>query len=311
MAILFTILSMLMTCGADLYEKKSVKSTTEEVLKTLVWYGIFNAILLCILLFFGMEEGSPTPIELITNKPIIVLPAILNYTCLFFALVAYKYVGVSVRNTFANTDGLFFILLLVIYYLTTGNAEYVTRLFKPLTIIGLILVIGAGIIYPHIKDYKEKDENKNIENTSKLILILGIAISFISAFFDGAESLVSSTLIGDEIVDSTEYMLALSLIQVTITFFIWIGLFIKNKKPYNPFRKTEKYRFVSQLFLLVSDMFYVFALSKDALLGIILWSAFPILDIIGARILLKEKLSFLQYFVLIMMILGAVFVSLS
>lgn len=311
MAILFTILSMLMTCGADLYEKKSVKSTTEEVLKTLVWYGIFNAILLCILLFFGMEEGSPTPIELIANKPIIVLPAILNYTCLFFALVAYKYVGVSVRNTFANTDGLFFILLLVIYYLTTGNAEYATRLFKPLTIIGLILVIGAGIIYPHIKDYKEKDENKNIENTSKLILILGIAISFISAFFDGAESMVSSTLIGDEIVDSTEYMLALSLIQVTITFFIWIGLFIKNKKPYNPFRKTEKYRFVSQLFLLVSDMFYVFALSKDALLGIILWSAFPILDIIGARILLKEKLSFLQYFVLIMMILGAVFVSLS
>lgn len=311
MAILFTILSMLMTCGADLYEKKSVKSTTEEVLKTLIWYGIFNAILLCILLFFGMEEGSSTPIELITNKPIIVLPAILNYTCLFFALVAYKYVGVSVRNTFANTDGLFFILLLVIYYLTTGNAEYATRLFKPLTIIGLILVIGAGIIYPHIKDYKEKDENKNIENTSKLILILGIAISFISAFFDGAESMVSSTLIGDEIVDSTEYMLALSLIQVTITFFIWIGLFIKNKKPYNPFRKTEKYRFVSQLFLLVSDMFYVFALSKDALLGIILWSAFPILDIIGARVLLKEKLSFLQYFVLIMMILGAVFVSLS
>lgn len=311
MAILFTILSMLMTCGADLYEKKSVKSTTEEVLKTLVWYGIFNAVLLCILLFFGMEEGSPTPFELISKKPVILLPATLNYTCLFFALVAYKYVGVSVRNTFANTDGLFFILLLVIYYLTTGNAEYATRLFKPLTIIGLILVIGAGIIYPHIKGYKEKDENKNIENTSKLILILGIAISFISAFFDGAESLVSSTLIGDEIVDSTEYMLALSLIQVTITFFIWIGLFIKNKKPYNPFRKTEKYRFVSQLFLLVSDMFYVFALSKDALLGIILWSAFPILDIIGARILLKEKLSFLQYFVLIMMILGAVFVSLS
>ena len=311
MAILFTILSMLMTCGADLYEKKSVKSTTEEVLKTLVWYGIFNAVLFCILLFFGMEEGSPTPFELISKKPVILLPATLNYTCLFFALVAYKYVGVSVRNTFANTDGLFFIFLLVIYYLTTGNAEYATRLFKPLTIIGLILVISAGIIYPHIKGYKEKDENKNIENTSKLILILGIAISFISAFFDGAESLVSSTLIGEEIVDSTEYMLALSLIQVTIAFFIWIGLFFKNKKPYNPFRKTEKYRFVSQLFLLVSDMFYVFALSKDALLGIILWSAFPILDIIGARILLKEKLSFLQYFVLIMMILGAVFVSLS
>ena len=160
-------------------------------------------------------------------------------------------------------------------------------------------------------DGGQHNENKNIENTSKLILILGLAISFISAFFDGAESMVSSTLIGDEIVDSTEYMLALSLIQVTITFFIWIGLFIKNKKPYNPFRKTEKYRFVSQLFLLVSDMFYVFALSKDALLGIILWSAFPILDIIGARVLLKEKLSFLQYFVLIMMILGAVFVSLS
>lgn len=312
MAIILTILSMLMTCGADLFEKKSVRSTTEEVLKTLVWYGIFNAILFCLIVLFGMDETTISLLEFLTKKPITLLPSILNYTCLFFALVAYKYVGVSVRNTFANTDGLFFILILVIYYFITGNAEYTTRLFNPLTIVGLVLVISAGIIYPHISKSRNKDEeNITLKESSKAILILGIIISFVSAFFDGAESMMTSTLIGEEIIDSTEYMLISSFIHVIISFFIWIYFLIKNKKPYNPFRKTEKYRFIGQLFLLTSDMFYVFALSNDALLGIILWSAFPILDIVGARVFLKERLSRFQYAILFMMILGAVFISMS
>ena len=107
---------MLMVCGEDLYEKKAVSSRVEEVLKTLVWYGIFNAVVLCALLLFGLDETSLMPHELILNKPVVLLNPICSYTCLFFALVAYKYVGVSVRNTFANVDGLFYILLLVIYH---------------------------------------------------------------------------------------------------------------------------------------------------------------------------------------------------
>jgi len=54
-----------------------------------------------------------------------------------------------------------------------------------------------------------------------------------------------------------------------------------------------------------------FALSDDALLGIILWNAFPIMDIVGARIFMKEKLGRLQYLVLLLMIAGAVCISLS
>lgn len=55
MAIVFTLLSMLMVCGEDLYEKKSVTSRVEDALKTLVWYGIFNAVVLCVLLLFGLD----------------------------------------------------------------------------------------------------------------------------------------------------------------------------------------------------------------------------------------------------------------
>ncbi len=314
MALIFTILSMLATSGSDIYEKKSVSSTTEEVLKTLVWYGIFNLILLFATLLFGIDETALLPHELIVKNPLTILPPILNYTCLFFALLAYKYVGVSVRNTFSNTDGIFFIVLLVLYYLTTGRANYTTRLFTPTSIIGLILVIGASMIYPHIKDSQDiahgKDHSELI-STPKTIIIIGIAISFISAFFDGAESMVSSTLIGDNIIDSIEYIAVTSLLQVFITILIWIYLFTINRKPYNPFQKTEKYRFISQFLTLTSDLFYVFALSSDALLGVILWNAFPILDIISARIFLKEKLTRLQYLILISMILGAVFISLS
>ena len=118
-------------------------------------------------------------------------------------------------------------------------------------------------------------------------------------------------LIGDNIVDSMEYLAANTLVQLIITVFVWIYLWIRHKKIYNPFRKTEKYRFISQTFCAAGDLFYVFALSEDALLGVVLWNVFPVLDILGARILMKEKLTRAQYLVLFILITGAVLVSIS
>ena len=308
MAIVFTLLSMLMVCGEDLYEKKSVASRMEDVLKTLIWYGIFNAVVLCALLLFGLDETSLMPHELILNKPVVLLNPICSYTCLFFAIAAYKYVGVSVRNTFANVDGLFYILFLVIYHVLTGNAGFAARLFTPTMAIGLILILGVTIVYPSIKDSQEKKQGQ-LAPEHKTALKIGIALAIVSALFDGADSFVSSVLIGDNIVDSVEFIAANTLVQVIISAFIWIYLWIRNKVIYNPFRKTEKYRFVSQAFSAAGDLFYIFALSGDALLGVVLWNAFPVLDILGARILIKEKLTRIQYLALFILIIGAVLVS--
>ena len=314
MAIVFTLLSMLMVCGEDLYEKKAVSFRLEEALKTLVWYGIFNAVVLFALLFFGLDETSLMPHELILNKPVVLLSPICSYICLFFALAAYKYVGVSVRNTFANMDGLFYILLLVIYHVLTGKAEFAVRLFTPTMFIGLILIVGVTIIYPSLKghpDEKQRQPASKPAGSGKAALKIGIALAIVSALFDGADSFVGSVLIGDNIVDSMEFIAANALVQVMITVFVWIFLWIKHKKIYNPFRKTEKYRFVSQAFSAAGDLFYIFALSGDALLGVVLWNAFPVLDILGARILMKEKLTRTQYLVLFILIIGAVLVSIS
>ncbi len=314
MALAFTFVSMLLTSASDLFEKKSVSSRIDEVMKTLVWYGIFNALLVCAVMFLVVDEISLMPHEVIMETPAIALASLFNYSCLFFALAAYKYVGVSVRNSFINTDGIFFVILIVGYHVLTGKAAYVTRLFEPAAIIGLILVIAAAIIYPHFGSGQEqKDDRQESEQagTPKKILIIGIAIAMVSAFFDGAESMVTSVMIGDEVVDSYDYICATGTLQVIISILLWICLWIRDKKAYNPFGKTEKYRLGGQLCGLLSDLFYVFALSDDALLGVILWNAFPILDIIGARLIMKEKLNYQQYVILFMLILGAVLVSLS
>ena len=313
MAIVFTLLSMLMVCGEDLYEKKAVSSRVEDALKTLIWYGIFNAAVLCAVLLFGLDETSLTPLELILNKPAVLLNPICSYACLFFALAAYKYVGVSVRNTFANVDGIFYILFLVIYYVLTGSAGFAARLFTPTMAIGLFLILGVTIIYPSLKDTKEEQGRPVSKSvvSSKTALKIGIALAIVSALFDGADSFVSSVLIGDNIVDSMEFVAANTLVQVIISAFVWIYLWFKNKKIYNPFRKTEKDRIISQAFSAAGDLLYIYALSGDALLSVVLWNAFPVLDILGARILMKEKLTRTQYLVLFILILGAVLVSIS
>lgn len=314
MVIVFTLLSMLMACGEDLYEKKAVSSRMDDALKTLVWYGIFNAVVLCALLLFGLDETSLMPHELILNKPVVLLNPICSYTCLFFALAAYKYVGVSVRNAFVNVDGLFYILFLVTYHVLTGNAGFAVRLFTPTMAIGLILILGVTIIYPSLKDHQEEKQGRLASEparSSRTALKIGIALAIVSALFDGGDSFISSVLIGDNIVDSMEFIAANTLVQVIISVFVWIYLWIRHKKIYNPFRKAEKYRFVSQAFSIAADVLYIFALSGDALLGVVLWNAFPVLDILGARILMKEKLTRIQYLVLFILIIGAILVSIS
>jgi len=314
MAIVFTLLSMLMACGEDLYEKKAVSSRMEDAMKTLVWYGIFNSILLCGILLFGFDETSLMPHELILSKPEVLLNPLCHYSCLFFGLVAYKYVGVSVRNTFGNVDGIFYILFLVTYHVLTGNAGFAVRLYTPSMVIGLILILGVTIIYPSLKDPQVEKQGQPTSESAKhgkKALIIGIALAIVSAFFDGGDSFISSVMIGDDIVDSTEFLAVNMLVQVIISIFVWFYLWIRYKKIYNPFRKTEKYRFTSQALSLAADVLYIFSLSGDALLGVVLWNAYPVLDILGARIVMKEKLSRTQYTILFILIMGAVLMSIS
>ena len=134
-----------------------------------------------------------------------------------------------------------------------------------------------------------------------------MALTIVSALFDEADSFVGSVLIGDNIVDSMEFIGANAPVQVIITVFVWIYLWIRHKKIYNPFQKTEKYRFISQTFRIVSELFYIFALSGDTL-RVVLWNVFPVLDILGARILMKEKLTRTQYLVLFILITGGVLI---
>ena len=314
MAIIFTIISMLAASTEDFFEKKAISSSTEDALKTLVWYGITNAILLCALLILGMDELTMMPCEVLLSKPIVLLTPAFSCLTLLFALIAYKYLGISERNSFVNVDGFFFIILLVLYHVLTGNADYATRLLSPFTLIGVTLIIIATIVYPYTKRPKIKDGSTPrhlLNKKPKTVLILGMSISFISALFDGTESLVSSVLIGDDIVDSLDYIATLLLVQFILAMFVWIYLWIRNKKPYNPFQKTEKYRYISQSFSILADLLYVFALSDDALLGVILWNVFPVLDIVSARIFMKEKLTWFQYLMLFMIIVGAVLISIS
>ena len=312
MAVIFTLLSMLLASGEDLLEKKAVTSKTEEALKTLVWYSMFNAVVTCLVIAFGMDEAALMPHELVAKNPAVLLSPVLNCLTLLFALLAYKYVGVSVRNSFSNVDGFFFIVLLMIFYSVTGKASFAVRLFTPSAMIGTVLIITAAIVYPNINPHRnEEKELPSTGDKDKKMLVIGIILAVTAAFFDGSESLVSSYLIGDDVVDSMDYIAMLTLTQTVIGFVLWIGMSIRYKKIYNPFRKTEKIRCISQLLSLIADLLYVFALSDDALIGVILWNAFPILDILGARIFLKEKLTRLQYAILFMLLTGAVLVSLS
>ncbi len=310
MAITLTLISMAFCCGDDLLEKLSITPDGDGVAKTLIWNGLWEVLLMILLFSLGLSESWSTPWEIILNAPIIVVPAIITLFDSMFGLIAYRYIGVAERNTFTNLDGIFYVIILVAYHLLTGRGAFAARLFNPVMIAGFIIIIVASFAYLRISSPKDPISSQK-NHAGKKILVLGFLASVLSSFFDGLETVISSVLLGDGLTDSYDYMIAWGTMSLILSIILWFYLLFRDKKPYNPFRRTEKARILSQLLCLVADVTYIFAVSDDALLGAVLWNAFPVVDIVAARILMKERLSRVQYLLLGTLIFGSVLLSLG
>jgi len=125
----------------------------EDALKTLVWYGIFNAVVLCALLLFGLDETSLMPHELILKKPAVLLNPICSYTCLFFALAATSLVFPLVSlSAFISTIFTYGCSNLCVIAEGSGDYERARRLFTLGLFATLLLGLAQSVLFHLMED---------------------------------------------------------------------------------------------------------------------------------------------------------------
>ena len=91
----------------------------------------------------------------------------------------------------------------------------------------------------------------------------------------------------------------------------WIFLLIKEKKPYNPFARSEGSKGVAALCEEFGQVFYVYAMARKPLLAAPMVASYCIVSVILGRVFLKEKLKPGQVACVIAVIIGIVLLGIS
>ena len=107
------------------------------------------------------------------------------------------------------------------------------------------------------------------------------------------------------------------LIIYGLTFFLagivaWVFLWIKEKKPYNPFVKHElANKGPAALCEQFGQIFYVFAMAGKPVVAAPMVASYCIVSLLLGRLILKEKLKVAQYACVAAVVVGIVLLGIS
>ena len=102
-----------------------------------------------------------------------------------------------------------------------------------------------------------------------------------------------------------------------MTFFVaalgcFIFLWIRNKKPYNPFAfRTEGNKALASVAEQFGQIFYVFAMARNPVLAAPMVASYCIVSVILSRIFLKEKIKTSQAISIVIVIAGIVILGIA
>ena len=291
---------------ADLFYKKGTDDDDKSShLKIAVWVGLVMGVVSVGLLLFGGTDFSVKEFFIDALK---YSPASLCYIIsMVIGYAGLRYLEVSIVSPVQNASGGFSMLCMIAYGLIRYGAEKFD--FTWLQILAVVFVVGGTVALAFVENglHKKDVENRKYRLGAKALIfpLLYCLFDTIGTAFDGLilDSDNEFSLNLEEIEVLILYGLTFLLIAIVSWFVIWI----KDKKPYNPFTKKEiTTKGAAALCEEFGQIFYVYALADESLFAAPMVASYCIVSVILSRIFLKEKLTVKQYACVIMVIIGIV-----
>ena len=222
----------------------------------------------------------------------------------------YVYNEVSVESTVEGISGGTSTILLIIAYIVLGRVNSIRELLSPLRLAGIFMILVNVLLLTNIRN---REKRNSLPKASWMHKGLGTLIfPVIFSLADALETIVSGICL------DTTYGYAMpegdSIIIVGMEYAIfsigcWIYLILKEKKPYNPFRRESLPRLIGALTDNIGIVFYSYAMAIDSVSTDPLLAVYPVVVIFLSRLIMKEKLSTPQYLCLLGIIAGSVMVA--
>ena len=313
---------------ADLFYKKGTDETDRySHLKIAVWVGLVMGVAAFAMLPFSETSFSFTGLIVNAAK---YSPASLCYiVSMVIGYAGLRYLEVSIVSPVQNASGAMSAVFMMVYFLAVGRISSFSDEFDVPTLIGTVLIVAGVIALAVFEQRYARAEKLSLEAKTADGAVpdekkadrkyrfgaLALLFPLLYCLFD---TLGTSA---DGIILDEEVGLGLGEIDVLIlyglTFFLagivaWVFLWIKEKKPYNPFAKHELVnKGPAALCEEFGQFFYVFAMAGNPVVAAPMVASYCIVSLLLGRLLLKEKLKVAQYACVAAVVVGIVLLGIA
>ena len=315
----FLIISTLAWGIAEIFYKKgNLEEEKYSHLKTTVLVGFFMGIYALVILFTQGVDLKLFPKNFLLYLPV-ALCYIVSMVCSYFGV---RFIEESLSDPIENSSCAIVAILCAIFLHETYSVPAIVS----------IVIIAIGLI--SVSFFDKKGKENRVTKYGKKLAIIAIAMPFCYMLLDAAgtfldifytESVDSTLLVGvsEETIEHTAncaYELAFFLFSICILIFLKIkkvkffDLGENSQENKGFFKKIldQKWKILAAIFETIGQATYLFALSEGGgIAAVILGAGTVITSLILSRIFLKEKLTWVQYvFVGLIMtgiIMGAIF----
>ena len=223
----------------------------------------------------------------------------------------YIYNEVTVESPVEGISAGTSTILLIIVYIALGRADSISELLTPLRTAGILVILISIILLSAVRNRANR-KNEKYRKSGWMVRGLGTLIfPVMFSVIDGLETIVTGVCLDTTYgyaMPEGDSIIIVGMEYAAFALGCWIYIWLKEKKPYNPFTKKSAPRILGALADNVGIVFYSYAMAMNSVSTDPLIAVYPVFAMLGGRIFMKERVGTLQYLLLLGIVAGSVMV---
>ncbi len=299
---------------ADLfYKQSSDEHDRYSHLRIAVWVGLVMGVCAIAMMILPFDEELKTPMSLgsLVRNGIKYSPASLFYILsMVIGYAGLRYMEVSIVSPVQNASGGLSAIFMTVYFLVVGQLDSIADIFDPLTTVGTVLIV-LGVIALAVVEQRLAREERRLNPPEKKYRFGALALIFpiLYCVFDTLGTSADGIILDEEVglgLGEVDVLILYGLTFLLAGIIAWIYLWIREKKPYNPFAKGELTKGAAACCEEFGQVFYVFAMARNPVVAAPMVASYCVVSVLLGRFILKEKLKPSQYACIIAVIIGII-----
>ncbi len=318
---LFALICLLGWGFADLFYKKSSDADDRySHLRLAVWVGLVMGAAAFILLPFSESHLSGGSLLMNALK---YSPASLGYIIsMVIGYAGLRYLELSIVSPVQNASGALSMIVMLVFFAVTGQGARIGEDYNALDFIATAIIVAGVIALAIVEQQLSREETLAVKGgeldaSQRKYRFGALALLFpiLYCLFDTIGTAADGIILDEESglgLGELDVLVLYGLTFMLAGIGAWVFLWIKEKKPYNPFTKRELLsKAPASLCEEFGQIFYVYAMARNPVLAAPMVASYCIVSVLLSRVFLKEKLKLRQYLCVAAVIVGIVILGIS